>query len=171
MRLAHQFETAKRLLEGMEARNLELLSTACRRVQQAQASLLTAAAAEMRRCTTVCRGLCCRNVQLDAVIGMWDFLYILVLSHELAPKIAECLRHETPFFSADCLFLADGTGPCIFAPDIRPEICITAFCTDDRPVKREIHQVKRAYLNMIWFARLAQIKARAERLIGSLNRS
>jgi len=171
MRLAYQFESARHILAGMAAGDLEMLTTACRRVQQAQAALLTAAAAEMRRCTTACRGLCCRNVQLDAVIGLWDFLYILVLSHELAPRIEECLQQETPFFSADCIFLSDGVGPCIFAPDIRPEVCITAFCTDDRPVKHEIDRVKRTYLKMIWFVRLARANARMRHLIQAVKRT
>jgi hypothetical protein len=159
MRLTYQFQKAQEILSGLSARDLGVLADKCRRIQDAENDLLAAAAEKMTRCTTACEGLCCRNVQIDAVIGVWDFVYILTLCPSVAPQAARCLKSETPFFSADCIFLADGVGPCIFPSAIRPEICITAFCTDDDPIKKEVQAVKNRYLKMIWFVRLARIRA------------
>jgi hypothetical protein len=42
-------------------------------------------------------------------------------------------------------FLARGRGPCIFADDLRPEVCITTFCADTTNLRCEIRDVKRGF--------------------------
>jgi hypothetical protein len=158
MRLSYQFNKARRILAGMDAGDLKRLRGICADIRTAEEDLLAAAAEKMHRCTSVCQGLCCRNVQLDAVIGLWDFVYILALEGASCQKIASCLEKETPFFSSDCIFLKGGVGPCIFPSNVRPEICVTAFCTDDTVVKKEIGRVKRNYLRLIRFVRLAPLR-------------
>ncbi len=158
MRLGYQFEKARRILAGLGPGELERLRELCTGIRDAEGALLAAAGEKMHRCTAVCRGLCCRNVQLDAVIGLWDFVYILALEGANPQKMAACLAGERPFFSSDCIFLEDGVGPCIFPADVRPEICVTAFCTDDTPIRREIARVRRAYLKLIWRVRLAAFR-------------
>jgi hypothetical protein len=79
---------------------------------------------------------------LDAVFGIPDFVYILASTPALGAKIEECIRHEDPLFTSNCLFLERGVGPCIFPPDLRPEVCITSFCRGDDAIKAEIRRVK-----------------------------
>jgi hypothetical protein len=156
--LTYQFQKAQRILAALPPGDRERVRGICEDIRTAEDGLLAAAGEKMHRCTTICRGLCCRNVQLDAVIGLWDFVYLLALNGAIAEQIAACLLKESPFFSSDCIFLENGVGPCIFPPNVRPEICITAFCTDDTPVKREIDCVKREYLRLIRFVRLSRLK-------------
>jgi hypothetical protein len=119
-----------------------LLAHLCLRIQGAERKLNAAAALRLEGCLKDCRGLCCRNLQLDAVFGIPDFVYILALTPAWAAKIEECLRHEDLFFTSDCPFLDRGVGPCIFQPDLRPEVCITSFCHGDDAVRAEIRRVK-----------------------------
>ncbi len=92
----------------------------------------------MTRCIQRCGGICRRNLQLDLVIGHWDFVFMLASNPALKEKIEECLEKEAPFFTSDCIFLENGVGPCVFPPDARPEVCLVTFCDDTSPVKREI---------------------------------
>jgi len=119
-----------------------LLARLCLRIQDAERKLNAAAALRLEGCLKDCRGLCCRNLQLDAVFGIPDFVYILALMPALDPKIEACLRHKDPFFTSNCPFLDRGVGPCIFPADLRPEVCITSFCRGDDAVRAEIRRVK-----------------------------
>jgi hypothetical protein len=118
------------------------LAHLCLRIQDAERKLNAAAALRLEGCLKDCRGLCCRNLQLDAVFGIPDFVYILALMPALDSKIEACLRHEEPFFTSNCPFLDRGVGPCIFPTDLRPEVCITSFCRGDGAVRAEIRRVK-----------------------------
>jgi hypothetical protein len=119
-----------------------MLAHLCRRIREAEGGLNAAAAHRLAACHGDCRGMCCRNLQLDAVFGVPDFIYILASAPGLTVKIEECLLHEDPFFTADCFFLEGGVGPCIFPSDLRPEVCITSFCRGDESIKAEIRRVK-----------------------------
>jgi hypothetical protein len=86
--------------------------------------------------------MCCRNLQLEAVFGIPDFVYILALEPLLDAGIGKRLRGKDSLYTSNCPFLEGGVGPCIFPPDVRPEVCITSFCRGDEPLKAEIRRIK-----------------------------
>jgi hypothetical protein len=47
-----------------------------------------------------------------------------------------------------CVFLLTGKGPCMFPPAVRPEVCITTFCTEVELVKQEIWKVKFLFMKL-----------------------
>jgi hypothetical protein len=119
--------------------------------------LNTAAALRLKGCLRDCQGLCCRNLQLDAVFGIPDFVYVLTLEPALAATIEEGIRHEDPLFTSNCLFLERGVGPCLFPSDVRPEVCITSFCRGDEALKPEIRKVKMGFWKLGVFLRFRRV--------------
>jgi hypothetical protein len=105
----------------------------------------------MDRCIAACQGLCCRNIQLEAIIGVWDLVYILTVAPAYRDRMAACLAKEVPLFAADCIFLANGVGPCIFPDTARAEVCLTTFCSSTDAIASEIRQVKRKFYKLGWF--------------------
>ena len=142
MSLLHSYHQSAKIVQRWPSERRLLLSHLCLRIQDAERKLNAAAAMRLEGCLKDCRGLCCRNLQLDAVFGIPDFVYILASMPALDAKIEECLRHKDPFFTSNCPFLDRGVGPCIFPPDLRPEVCITSFCRGDGAIKAEIRRVK-----------------------------
>ena len=57
-------------------------------------------------------------------------------------------------YSADCIFLQNGTGPCMFPEGVRPEVCVTTFCGNHRYVRKEISRLKRKFFKLDAFIRL-----------------
>jgi hypothetical protein len=80
--------------------------------------------------------------QPAAVFGIPDFVYILALEPLLEAGIGKRLRGKDSLYTSNCPFLEGGVGPCIFPPDVRPEVCITSFCRGDEPLKAEIRRIK-----------------------------
>lgn len=105
----------------------------------------------MEQCAMQCRGICCRNIHLDAIIGRGDLVYSLALNPGLAPEIGASLENEPLLYSADCVFLKNGVGPCIFPDDLKPEVCLTTFCGDTTTVNREIRQLKTRFRRLDLF--------------------
>lgn len=128
-----------------------LLASLCRQIQNAERSLNSAAAIRLQGCLQACQGLCCRNLDLEAVFGVADFTYILATEPALDSRIAACLQHERPIFTSNCPFLENGAGPCIFPLDLRPEVCITSFCHGDGGLKSEIRRVKACFWKLGFF--------------------
>jgi len=122
-----------------------LLDRLCRRIQDAERSLNVAAAGRLHGCLKECQGLCCRNLDLEAVFGVPDFVYMRIAGPTLDAAVAECLRGEIPIFTSNCPFLEKGLGPCIFPPDVRPEVCITSFCRCDSTLTAAIRTVKTGF--------------------------
>lgn len=122
-----------------------LLARLCRQIQDAERRLNSAAAVRLQGCLRECQGLCCRNLELEAVFGIPDFVYILGLEPFLHSAIADCLLAESSIFTSNCPFLEHGVGPCIFPPDLRPEVCITSFCRGDGALGAEIRRVKTGF--------------------------
>jgi hypothetical protein len=145
MSLSYCYRKAARILPRLHPDSRDALNALCRQIQVAERRLNAAAAARLKGCLEECRGLCCRNLQLDAVFGVPDFVYILATDPSLDAAVAHCLRHESPIFTSDCPFLENGVGPCIFPPDVRPEVCITSFCRGDEALKPEIRRVKTCF--------------------------
>lgn len=142
MSLTYCSKKAAGILRRLPAGSRDALAVLCRRINDAERKLNAAAALRLRGCLENCRGLCCRNLQLDAVFGIPDFVYLLSMAPSLEPIIAECLRLEDLFFTSNCPFLTRGVGPCLFPPDARPEVCITSFCRGGETLKAEIRRVK-----------------------------
>jgi hypothetical protein len=142
MSLMYFSRKAAGILRRLPSGRRGALALLCRNINAAEKKLNAAAALRLKGCLEDCRGLCCRNLQLDAVFGLTDFVYLLTVMPTLEVGISECLRIEEPLFTSDCPFLQRGVGPCLFPSDVRPEVCITSFCRDDEALKAEIRRVK-----------------------------
>lgn len=145
MSLTHHFSKATRILHRFPSDRREVLEAVCRQIQDAERSLNMSAALRLKGCLEECQGRCCRNLDLEAVFGLPDFVYILALEPAMAAGMTECLRHEDPLFTSNCPFLEGGAGPCIFPPDVRPEVCVTSFCRGDAALRAEIGRVKKNF--------------------------
>ena len=104
----------------------------------------------LAKCMSGCQGLCCRNIIPADIVTEWDLIFILAMAPQVEPAMAACLQQEA-FFSADCIFLANGTGPCLFPDNVRPERCIISFCKVEPLVEQEIRQVMRGFSRLIRF--------------------
>ena len=151
MSLRYLYHQSAKIVRQWPSERRSLLAHLCRRIQDAERRLNAAAAQRLEGCLKDCRGLCCRNLQLDAIFGIPDFVYILASKPSLDAKIEECIRHEDPLFTSNCLFLEHGVGPCIFPTDLRPEVCITSFCRGDDAIKAEIRSVKIGFWKLGFF--------------------
>jgi hypothetical protein len=151
MGISADFAEAERILARLGPGDQVRLGRICAAIQSAEAELLTRAGPAMARCIHVCQGLCCRNIQLDAIIGVRDLVYILTVAGEYRDRMAACLEKEIPFYAADCVFLADGQGPCILPATARAEICLTTFCSNTDGIASEIKTVKRRFYALGWF--------------------
>ncbi|GAB6908182.1 hypothetical protein DESC_370208 [Desulfosarcina cetonica] len=150
MGLQHDFKEARRKIARLDGQERDRLLTICQAIQQAQAALSHQATPILARCMTRCQGLCCRNIRVADIVTVWDLVYILTLAPELEPTLAACLARED-FFPADCLFLQNGVGPCLFPEHIRPERCVISFCRVEPTVEKEIGQVMRGFSRLIRF--------------------
>jgi hypothetical protein len=158
MGLNADLKQACTLLACLTDADFRRLKETCLEIQAAQGQLLTAADGMMTRCRDGCHGLCCRNVDLDAIISPWDLVYILTLHPELQSQIAARAATPLGLYFADCPFLKDGQGPCIFPANVRPEVCITSFCTPTTPINVELRRVKRRFFKLSWVGRWAQTR-------------
>ena len=164
MGLGYQFKRARETLHRLSQTDRDALGKICLEIQRAEEDLQAAAAHALTYCQTACLGICCRNVDLDAVIGFPDFVYILTMAPDLADKTAACLKHEPALYVSDCIFLENGTGPCIFPGNVMPEVCITTFCSNETPAKREIRRLKWKFCRLNWFLGTRNAKAAARTL-------
>ncbi|HHC23903.1 MAG TPA: hypothetical protein ENK58_00600 [Desulfobacterales bacterium] len=159
MALKYKFERAEKIISKLSPDELRMLEKICKEIQVAEEKLFKAAEEILKRCEDVCEGLCCRNTQLDSIISLWDFIYLLTLENSMRGRISECLQEENIFYSSDCIFLENGTGPCLFPPAARPEVCITTFCSDEKTIKKEINLVKLKFIKLSWFILLRKPRA------------
>ncbi len=151
MGIKADFAEAERILARLGPADQRRLGRICDAIQAAETELLAKAGPAMARCIHACQGLCCRNIQLEAIIGVWDLVYILTVAGEYRDRMAACLEKEIPFYAADCVFLADGKGPCILPATARAEVCLTTFCSRTEEIDREIRRVKRKFYKLGWF--------------------
>ncbi len=157
MYLTHQFKHALKFIRELTPEDTESLKRICWEIQTAEIVLQQKSKNLMTRCIQKCGGICCKNVQSDLIISHWDFVFILMLYPSLENDLLRCLENEQPFFSSDCIFLKDGTGPCIFPDDARPEVCIVTFCDNTSSVRKEIIGVKRKFFKLTWVAFLRKL--------------
>ena len=151
MGIKADFAEAERIIGRLSAADRRRLGQICQDIQAAETNLLKQADHAMARCIEACEGLCCRNIQLEAIIGVWDLVYILTVAGECRDRMAACLENEKPLFAADCIFLEGGAGPCILPSTARAEVCLTTFCSPTDAIAREIRMVKRQFYKLGWF--------------------
>jgi hypothetical protein len=151
MSLRYKFSKARSLLKALSADERAKLRQICEDIRLSQEILLKNALPAMQQCLHNCEGLCCRNAQVDDIIGLMDLVYILTLTPELEETMTLRVVNEKPFYSADCMFLKGDSGPCIFASAVRPEVCITTFCSGDRDIQKEIRAIKRQFFRLNCF--------------------
>lgn len=165
MSLSPRFHEALRILDALTEKERLSLAGLSRNISRSEAGLTAAAVPLLHRCTTVCKGLCCRNIVPDTLIDTTDFIFALSLDGALEKVIPVHLEKENPFYGTDCVFLEAGTGPCIFPGHLRPLICITAFCGNDHGIRKEIARVKWAFFRLEWFVRGLKIRRLAARMM------
>ncbi len=151
MGIKADFIAAERFIDRLRPADRQKLHRICGEIQAAETELLNQAGPAMDRCINGCEGICCRNVQLGAIIGVWDLVYILTAAPDYRERMAACLAKEVPLFAADCIFLANGVGPCILPATARAEVCLTTFCSSTDVIAPEIRQVKRKFYKLGWF--------------------
>jgi len=159
MSLAYKFRRAERILKKMDPGDKDRLLHICRQIQDAQAALLAAAGQQMQRCLSHCEGICCRNIEIDPIISHWDLVFVISLAPQIRSQIRDSLIMEDPLYRTDCVFLENGRGPCMFPENMRPEVCVVSFCQNDRPLRREIREVKRRFFQLTWFVRWRKARA------------
>jgi len=150
MGLKHDLQTARKKLAALDNTERETLADICAQIHCAQQTLTEKAAPLLDQCMTRCQGLCCRNIRVAEIITKWDLIYILAMRPELESSMASCLEKED-LFAADCLFLENGIGPCLFPEHVRPERCIISFCRVEPLVEKEIAQVMKGFSRLIRF--------------------
>jgi hypothetical protein len=164
MSLRYKFKKADTVLRHLDPHEKANLQAICARIQAAEEELLVAAEAKIVTCIQGCEGLCCRNARIDDIIGLMDCVYILTVAPGLRERIDACLGNESPIYSADCIFLENGRGPCIFPFNARPEVCITTFCGRTASINAEIGRLKRKFMKLGWFVASRKPRAWARRL-------
>jgi hypothetical protein len=169
MSLKHSYNRARNVIDGLPPEGRDRIIVICREIRQVQNELLRSAADLLTRCTERCQGLCCRNIQEESLITFWDLVFILVTEPGLQDKIALHLEKEDPLFPSDCLFLENGVGPCIFPSDVRPERCLTAFCFDADPARKEIGRVRFAFHRLAWTTQSIRIRSFFRSVASRLN--
>jgi hypothetical protein len=158
MGLVHEFRKARRIRQSLHPEDGLALSRICKQIHDTEKALNLAARPYLNRCLHVCQGLCCRNVFLNEIIGFEDFVYILSLMPDLDVEIENRLKNLNRLYTADCIFLKDSRGPCIFPADIRPEVCITSFCIETPNASRQIGAVKWGFQKLAWSVRLCRTR-------------
>ena len=166
MGLQYQFKKAQETIRRLAPADRERLGEICGDIQRAEKSLRIAAAEALAYCGSSCLGVCCRNIDLDAVLGFPDFVYILTLENHLADRMAACLQNESALYITDCIFLENGIGPCIFSNTVMPEVCITTFCATETPAQPEIRRLKWKFFQLGWFLGTLKIRVFARNLLG-----
>lgn len=151
MGLSYKIRKADRFLKALDEPDRSALVNTCQKIQIAQGQLNITCADAFKDCISRCQGKCCKNINADDIITVLDCLYILTLSGEILPEALECAASEG-LFSADCPFLKDGVGPCLFSDDQKPERCIVTFCSSVPLAIRPARRVRSAFTRLWWQA-------------------
>ena len=135
---------AHKIINSLSHHDLGSLSKICYGLQSAQDNLLKNGKLFFQHCYQHCSGICCKNIYVDDIVTLLDFIYILTLNPTCLEKIVARARKET-IYTGDCFFLENESGPCMFPPDQKPERCIITFCQDTGPLKREIRAIRKQF--------------------------
>jgi len=151
MGLRYKYRQANKIINGLDDESLARTRAIGQEIQNAEKQLSHKGEKLFLKCKLECQGLCCRNIHSDSIISHYDLLFIMVMNPEISGMIATCLEKENLFYPSDCIFLKNGSGPCIFPSDSMPEICITAFCNYEKTIEKEINILKRKFIKLSWF--------------------
>ncbi|MGA6925167.1 MAG: hypothetical protein WBY88_05765 [Desulfosarcina sp.] len=163
MGLTYSLKAARKKIDALDAHDRKALAAICLDIRDAQANLTEKAAPLLTHCANTCHGLCCRNILAADIITEWDLLYILCMAPQIENAMAVCLAKEG-FFPSDCIFLENGTGPCLFPDNLRPERCIISFCRVEPTVEKEIAHVMAGFSRMIRFFMFRLFRRLSKRL-------
>ena len=155
MGIRYKIEKAEGTLRGLAESRRKRAGDICEHIRREQLALQKTGGPLFERCISGCEGLCCKNVIADELITFRDFFFILAASSLSAEDLLP-LADKEPLFNADCMFLKDGVGPCIFPDGIRPEKCVLSFCGDDRPIAGNIRSVHRGFARLHRFLLLSR---------------
>ena len=171
MSLNYKFRKAEQLVRGLNEHEAPVFRKLCDDVRQAQAGLLRQGQVIMTYCREGCGGLCCRNVIPDDLITQLDVVFMVGAEAAAAEALENCLQREG-LFTADCIFLVDGVGPCLFPADARPERCLVSFCGEVGLLRSEIRRVRSAFSALSRFLMLRPprtLQALSKMLFGSIS--
>ncbi len=166
MSIRYKFKQAKQLISLLSPQDLKLVKAICLDIHKKEKALLRKAEQNLNRCYHSCEGLCCKNIQIDTILSHWDFFYLFIQTNGVDQKLVKCLENENRLFSADCIFLKDGVGPCLFPDGIRPEICIVSFCTETQSIDPEVKKVKRCFLKLTWTVNFLLMRTKLKKMMG-----
>lgn len=152
LELQYKIKKALRFIDSLSGKERETLQNICFEIQRAQAALNVEAVSYFQRCMFECRGICCKNINVKDVVTQLDLVYILSMKGASSNQILQFAKSEK-LFSADCLFLKDGQGPCIFPADVKPERCIMTFCGNTRPIRRELKAIRSKFNKLSRFTK------------------
>ena len=169
MGLKNKYKRAEKIISNTDGEDYRIIKAICREIQVTQQQLVMKAADNFTRCLNGCHGLCCKNIMLDDIISLNDFILIQTLQPGMKPEIERCLEDEKIMFTADCIFLKNQTGPCLFPDDLKPCTCVTTFCDDTVPARKEIGAVKMKFLKLDWFIRWIWLKQAGGFLLNMIN--
>ena len=153
MQLQYTIEKARKLVDSLTGSQALRLNGICEEIRQAQRRLNDEAEPFFERCIQQCRGICCKNIHINEIVNFLDLIFILTLAPEIYTELHRAASREQ-IFSADCLFLRNGSGPCLFPSTIKPERCILTFCQDTTPIGREIKAVRSRFTKLSRYTKL-----------------
>jgi hypothetical protein len=152
------FEKAIKICQNFSHRDRVLVRNRCRAIQDAQGNLVAAAETAMFHCIENCRGICCKNLDIDSIFSLWDFIFILTLAPQLKDEMQKRLDGHTDLYLSPCPFLKDAVGPCMFPDRIKAQICVITFCANDATLKKPIQIVNLNFYKLCWLIQYLRIK-------------
>jgi hypothetical protein len=155
MQVLRKIDKAASAIAKLSAQQRSGLQERCAQIQQAQSLLNRVGEPYFRQCLQQCRGLCCRNIHVDDIITLLDFVFILGSDGGLLDGMRQCAERQD-LFSADCVFLQNGVGPCMFHDHAKPERCVISFCSETGAINREIRTVRKKFSALARFLALRQ---------------
>jgi hypothetical protein len=153
MELENKIIKAQRIVESMSGKDYKSMQRICRDIKCAQNALNIEGKSFFKVCSRQCKGICCKNINVNDVVTQLDLIYILFMQKDMIAQILQHAKSET-FFTADCPFLKRGVGPCIFPANVKPERCIITFCGETLPVRREIKTVRSKFSKLSRFTKI-----------------
>ncbi len=159
------FKRAVRITQNLSPTDKTLVKEMCRAIQKSQKALLYAAQDIMFKSIQKCRGLCCKNLDIDSIFSLWDFIYILTLEPGMKDEIQERLDTHTSLYLSPCPFLRDNEGPCIFPDTVKAQICVTTFCSDDQTIRPFIKTVNLNFYKLCWLVQYLRLKRTIQKMV------
>ncbi|MCP3873909.1 MAG: hypothetical protein GY699_12215 [Desulfobacteraceae bacterium] len=150
MESENKIKRAQEILNSFNVEERKKLRSISLEIQNAQDDLNSVAGKYFDVCIGSCKGKCCKNIHTRDIIILLDYIFILSLDNSVYAQLIECAKKES-LFSADCFFLLEGVGPCVFGSNLKPERCIITFCYDTPGIKKEIKAVRSKFSKLSRF--------------------